>query len=86
MRFLKTAVLSGMLGAQSSSSVIGLNLINAPLLAEEAGLGVDMRHLSNPDDSANLVSIAVGTKDWKHTVTGEISLSVVPSVPETHKI
>ncbi|KAF6197947.1 hypothetical protein GE061_007690 [Apolygus lucorum] len=70
MRFLKTAVLSGMLGASGLPTTTSLNLINAPLLAEEAGLGVDTRHTSSESESLNLVSIAVGTKDWKHTVTG----------------
>lgn len=71
MRFLKTAVLSGMLGAQPATKTNGLNLINAPLLAEEAGLTVNMQHVGGHDaDSPNLVSIAVGTKEWRHTVTG----------------
>ncbi|XP_073976606.1 D-3-phosphoglycerate dehydrogenase [Rhodnius prolixus] len=66
MRFLSTAVLSGMMSSRTAN---GLNLINAPVLAEEAGLKVVQTHTGNTESQA-YVAVRVGSAGVDHVVTG----------------
>lgn len=68
MRFLSTAVLSGMMSSRTAN---GLNLINAPVLAEEAGLKVVQTHTGNTESQA-YVAVRVGSAGVDHVVTGEL--------------
>ncbi|XP_014256858.1 D-3-phosphoglycerate dehydrogenase [Cimex lectularius] len=67
MRFLTTAVLSGMLGSRCQN---GLNLINAPLLAQEAGLKLSLNHTADSDDLQEQVSLKIVTNASTHTLAG----------------
>ncbi|KAK9501144.1 hypothetical protein O3M35_002240 [Rhynocoris fuscipes] len=66
MRFLSTAALSGMMSSRTKN---GLNLINAPILAKEAGLQVNQTH-SDKESSQSCVSIRVAGSNFSHMVRG----------------
>ncbi|XP_063242853.1 D-3-phosphoglycerate dehydrogenase isoform X2 [Bacillus rossius redtenbacheri] len=69
MKFLGTAVLMGMLTGHTKN---GLNMINAPTLAKEAGIEVVAKHDSEHDAAPLLqVSVSLG-KVGSHSVQGTV--------------
>lgn len=71
MTFLGTAALVGLLTGRTSN---GLNLINAPQLAAEAGLVVSQTY--QPGDSKS-VTVSVTTARGTHSVTGTIKSKTI---------
>uniref|UniRef100_A0A1B6KWA9 D-3-phosphoglycerate dehydrogenase n=1 Tax=Graphocephala atropunctata TaxID=36148 RepID=A0A1B6KWA9_9HEMI len=71
MSFLGTAALVGLLSGRTSN---GLNLINAPQLAKEAGLSVSQRYEPSEQKS---VTITVTTPAGSNSVTGTIKSKTI---------
>jgi hypothetical protein len=76
--FLGTAVLVGMLTGQTKN---GLNLINAPALAKDAGIEVSQSYEGNSDAPTVTVSVSQG-KSISHLLQGMLNCStaVISSV------
>jgi D-3-phosphoglycerate dehydrogenase len=66
---LKAAVLKGLLHPHMGDIV---NFVNAPLMAEERGIGMTERRTTKAEDYASLVSIGASSKRESHTVTGSL--------------
>ncbi|MBW2057357.1 MAG: phosphoglycerate dehydrogenase [Deltaproteobacteria bacterium] len=66
---LKAAALKGLLHPHLGDIV---NFVNAPLMAEERGIAVVERSTSKAEDYTSLISIAAGSRDESHSITGSI--------------
>ncbi|GLH11976.1 C-terminal-binding protein [Gryllus bimaculatus] len=73
MKFLTTSVLAGMLAGHTSN---GLNLINAPTLAKEAGISVALTH--NGGDLRTVRVTTVHPQAGTHSVIGTVKADDLP--------
>ena len=64
--FLGSSVLVGLMSGMTQN---GVNLISAPLLAQEAGIRVTC--LEEPEDAARAVTVTVERDGRRHSATGE---------------
>lgn len=69
MTFLSTAAMVGLMSASRPNN--GLNLINAPSLAQDTGLTVSQTHAPGEN---KLVSVIVSSPSAKHTIKGNYYL------------
>lgn len=73
-KFLSTSVLVGMLTGHTKN---GLNLINAPALAKEAGITVSQIHDGHSDIPSVTVTVSQG-KSVSHSVQGTVKADELP--------
>ena len=80
-RYAEVLSVAALRGLMSSFSDRPVNLINAPVLAHEAGLQVEEQRLSEPEDFTNLIALRLespaGSREVKGTVLGEEDLRLV---------
>nr|CAD7411332.1 unnamed protein product [Timema poppensis] len=74
MKFLSTAVLAGMLTGHTKN---GLNLINAPALAKEAGIQVSLKHDSSKESQFMEVTVK-HAKMGSHSARGTVRADELP--------
>ncbi|CAG2055243.1 unnamed protein product, partial [Timema podura] len=74
MKFLSTAVLAGMLTGHTKN---GLNLINAPALAKEAGILVSLKHDSSKESQFMEVTVK-HAKMGSHSARGTVRADELP--------
>nr|CAD7445626.1 unnamed protein product [Timema bartmani] len=74
MKFLSTAVLAGMLTGHTKN---GLNLINAPALAKEAGILVSLKHDSSNESQFMEVTVK-HAKMGSHSARGTVRADELP--------
>lgn len=68
MNFLSTAAMVGILSGRTKN---GLNLINAPILANEAGLKVQVNHVASDKQH---VTVVVSSPNVTHEVKGMLNI------------
>jgi len=80
-RYAEVLTVSALRGLMSHWIDEPVNLVNAPLLAREAGLQVEEQRISEPADFTNLVSLRIdgehGSREVKGTVFGQGDVRLV---------